>query len=559
MIRSAQFDDVYFSADGGLAETHHVFMQGNDLPARWAGLKQVTIAETGFGTGLNFLVAWKVFEETATADQRLDFVSVEKFPLSSMEIRAALAHWRDAIGDYLDRFLDLYPIRVPGPHKLYISDRVTLTIWFGDVADVLPEWDFSVDAWFLDGFTPAKNPEMWTPHLYAQMARLSHPQTTYATFTAAGDVRRGLEMAGFSVEKIKGFGRKRDMIRGRFMGGMVRRTVTKPQSVAIIGGGLAGTALLWLCNYYGIPATLYEATDHVATGASGGRLGMVNPKLTAKPSAQSSYYTSAYAHALRFLPQIADIDFQQCGSLHLCVDDDKDRRFSGYINNLGWLADHIRREGADLFYPDAAVVSPFRLCRKLAEGLDVRYGHRVTNLDDLTENVVILANGFAAAELIHDDLPIHSVRGQVSWVKPQTDVIRNLCFGGYITPPVDEGYHILGSSFQPWDTDVTVRLNDHADNLDRYNQAMATKRGHVPLAMDDVVGGWAALRTSSKDRFPIVGKLSDRVYISTAHGSHGIISSLMAADILLSRLSGRPAPVARDVLQALDPKRFDKR
>ena len=213
MIKSVQYNDVYFSADGGMDETHHVFLSGNDLPQSWQNQDNFVIAETGFGTGLNFLCAWKLFEETTEPHQKLHFISVEKYPLSKVEIKNALQGWTDQLGDYLDRYLNLYPIRVPGPHTLYISDRVTLTIWFGDIANVLPQWQVGqADAWFLDGFTPAKNPKMWDEELYHHMARLSHENTTYATFTAAGDVRRGLEQASFSVEKRKGFGRKRDMI-----------------------------------------------------------------------------------------------------------------------------------------------------------------------------------------------------------------------------------------------------------------------------------------------------------------------------------------------------------
>ena len=239
MIRSSIYDDVYFSADDGMKETQYVFLEGNNLPDAWKEQESFTVAETGFGTGLNFLCAWKLFEETANNNQRLHFISVEKHPLSKNQIRQALSVWDNELGDYISRYLDLYPIRVPGPHHIYITDRVTLTIWFGDVVDVLPEWrEGQVDAWFLDGFTPAKNPEMWSSDLYDHMARLSHSKTTFATFTAAGFVRRGLEAAGFTVEKCKGFGRKRDMVKGCFVDGAEKNNVREPKTMAIIGGAL---------------------------------------------------------------------------------------------------------------------------------------------------------------------------------------------------------------------------------------------------------------------------------------------------------------------------------
>ena len=553
VIRSAQFDDVYFSAEDGLAETTHVFLDGNNLPAAWDGQDDFTIGEMGFGTGLNFLAAWALFEKKSRPTQRLNFVSVEKYPLSKTEIKEALAAWTGELGVKLDRLLDMYPIRVPGPHVVHVTDRVTLTIWFGDVLECLPEWSAPIDAWFLDGFTPAKNPDMWSDDLFRHMARLSHDRTTYATFTAAGFVRRGLLAAGFTAEKTKGFGRKRDMVIGGFDGGAARPDRIIPQSIAIIGGGLAGCAMAYAFKRQGIKATIYEAEDSLASGASGGALGMINPKLTAKPSPQADYYMAAYAHALRVLSDIDGVDFNIHGSTHLCRDDDKDRRFTGYVENLGWHEDHIVRQGRDLYYPDGASVSPFKLCHALAKGAEVVLNHTVKSLSDIKEEVVILANGYALDDLIDGDLSLQSVRGQVSWVKPQSNINGNICFSGYVTPKTPDGFHILGSSYQPWDKNIDVREEDHADNIRRYNDAMDGN-----IIADDVIGGWAALRTASKDRFPIVGSLKDNIYVSTAHGSHGIISSLMAAEIIAMQLIQGAVPAFRSVLRALSPMRFHK-
>ena len=554
VLRSEQYDDVYFSADDGMAETHHVFLNGNNLPKAWDSRDYFTIAETGFGTGLNFLCAWKLFEETAKPHQKLHFISVEKHPLAKDEIIETLMPWQDDLSSYIKRLLELYPLRVPGPHHIRLNDNVTLTLWIGDINDVIPQWTGQVDAWFLDGFTPAKNPDMWAETLFENMARLSHSKTTFATFTAAGDVRRGLEASGFHVQKETGFGRKREMIKGHFCGSTSRQPSPHIKTIAIIGGGLAGCAVAYIANHEGIKVTLYEQGDTLACGASGGKLGMINPKLTAKPTPHSDYYTAAYANALRVFSQIDDIDFQIHGSHHICVDDDKDRRFTGYIDNLGWHSDHIQRQGCDLLYPDGASLSPEKLCHALARESHVILNTLIESLDDIEADIIVIANGYAAKDLLKDDIPIHSVRGQVSWIKPQKTIDKNICFGGYITPQTSDGYHILGSSFQPWDKNTDVRNEDHEGNINRYN--LATDND---LSNADVIGGWAALRTSSKDRFPIVGRIRDNIYISTAHGSHGIISSLYAADIITAITTGRHVPATRAVLSALFPKRFDKR
>ncbi|MBX2834691.1 MAG: tRNA (5-methylaminomethyl-2-thiouridine)(34)-methyltransferase MnmD [Micavibrio sp.] len=214
--KSEQFNDVYFSEQDGLAESRHVFLQGNNLPEGWMGKDEFVIAETGFGTGLNFLAAWKCFRENADAGQKLHFISFEKYPLDGEEILANLYHWSDEFKGYLEPMVEAYPMLVPGFHRVELGDGVLLTLIFDDVNEAMPQVDAKVDAWFLDGFKPSSNPEMWSEVLFQNMARLSKEGARFATFTAAGAVRRGLAEQGFIVEKVQGFGRKRDMSVGFF-------------------------------------------------------------------------------------------------------------------------------------------------------------------------------------------------------------------------------------------------------------------------------------------------------------------------------------------------------
>lgn len=223
--RSERFDDVYFSVEDGLAETRHVFLEGNRLPERWGDHDfrgTFVIGETGFGTGLNFLAAWLLWKTLRVNNnpRRLEFISVEKYPVNGAFIRDVLSVWEEELGDKLARFCDLYPVPKTGAHSIDVAEDVRLTLHIGDVAEVLPTLEARVDAWFLDGFKPATNPEMWTDEVFSHMARLSHAGTSFATFTAAGDVRRGLQAAGFEVHKVPGFGRKRDMLTGVYAGGV---------------------------------------------------------------------------------------------------------------------------------------------------------------------------------------------------------------------------------------------------------------------------------------------------------------------------------------------------
>lgn len=282
---SLQFDDIYFSKEDGLAETDHVFMQGNNLPIAWQDKSEFTICETGFGTGLNFFSVWKLFEETAKKNQVLDFISVEKYPLKPEEIKNYLSHWLGYFEGRIELLLEKYPIRVSGFHRIRINKQVTLTLIFDDIEQALPQIDANVDCWFLDGFTPAKNPDMWSDTLYQEMARLSVDGASFATFTASGEVRRGLENTGFDVQKRKGFGRKREMIVGQYKNKNKKVTHNKIKNnkrIAIIGGGLAGTSCAYVLKQYGFEPVIYEAGDKLAYGASGNEVGLYNPRFSKK-------------------------------------------------------------------------------------------------------------------------------------------------------------------------------------------------------------------------------------------------------------------------------------
>lgn len=212
---SPAFDDVYHTADGGEGQARHVFMAGNDLPTRWSGCDVFVILETGFGLGLNFLVTWQAWRADSWRCRQLHFVSVEKFPFRGEDLRRLHAAWPRyaALSDELIRH---WPGLTAGRHDLLLDEgRVCLTLLFGDALETLPQLRLEVDAIYLDGFAPAKNPEMWSGPLFGQLNRLAAPGCSLATWSVAGQVRRGLAEAGFKVSKAAGFGGKRQMLTGR--------------------------------------------------------------------------------------------------------------------------------------------------------------------------------------------------------------------------------------------------------------------------------------------------------------------------------------------------------
>lgn len=216
---SRDFGDIYFSQENGLEETRYVFLNGNNLPERLNNHKETTftIAETGFGTGLNFLTLWQSWHNYRQKHQFpeiLHFISFEKYPLQLDDVIKSHNIWPE-LHTYASQLQAVWPAAIVGKHQcIFHEAHIKLDLWLGDVNTMLPQMENTVDAWFLDGFAPAKNPSMWQSCLFSNMALLSKPGTTFATFTAAGQVRRELTAAGFMVTKQKGFGRKREMLTG---------------------------------------------------------------------------------------------------------------------------------------------------------------------------------------------------------------------------------------------------------------------------------------------------------------------------------------------------------
>ena len=352
------FDDVYFSNDSGIDETQHVFVAGNDLAERWQQWPNPTfvIAETGFGTGLNFLVAMRCFNEFRAANpdhplKRLYFITTEKFPLPRQDMQRALEAF-PALKDEAQALASLYPMGLEGCHRLHFDNHsTTLDLWIGDVHELLPQWHSPVngliDAWFLDGFAPSKNPDMWTDALFSQMARLSKTGTTFGTFTAAGIVKRGLAGVGFTIKKRNGFGRKRDMLTGvfdqdnenvqhklRLPAGPYYRyandSLDKTSKVAVVGSGLAAATACLALVKRGINTTLYFNGDTLASGASGNPQGGFYPQLHSEASIASRiqahsflYARQAYDHTIEHVKAcgLADVAHDFCGVIQLSFND----------------------------------------------------------------------------------------------------------------------------------------------------------------------------------------------------------------------------------------------
>lgn len=547
---SRQFGDVYFSRDDGLGETRHVFLASNELPARFAALPaggRLVIGETGFGTGMNFLCAWQLFDQLAPADARLHFVSVEKYPLARADLQRALALWPE-LAPWSDQLLEQYVAIHPGFQRLVLAGgKVILTLLVGDALEQLPQLDARIDAWFLDGFAPSKNPDMWTDALFAQLARLSSPGASLATFTSAGFVRRGLIAAGFAMQRVPGYGRKREMLSGRLQHAGKSETApwygrppqTSERSALVIGAGLAGCATAASLAARGWQVTLLERHDSIAREASGNPQGVLYLKLSAHGTALSQLVLAGFGHTRRLLQRLQPDDWSACGVLQLAFDEQEAQRQARLSEAFSAdLLQALSREqaeavagvalpGGGLFYPEAGWVHPPALCRLLAEHPNIRLlpHHEAINLqrhagrwqardgDRLLAEAAVAVLAGAAEVQRFAELPLKRIRGQISRLA-QTAGSRTLncvlCAEGYIAP-ARHGEHTLGASFDFHSQDCEPTAAEHAGNLDLLRQISGELTASLQADTLDParMEGRAAFRCTSPDYLPIVGPLAD--------------------------------------------------
>jgi len=565
---SRVFDDVYFSDKSGLEETRYVFIEQNALAERFTALpanSQLVIGETGFGTGLNFLCAWQLFEETARPDARLHFISVEKYPLTREDLQRALALWPE-LASYSEQLLQAWFAIHPGFQPLSLANgRVTLTLLIGDAQEQLSQLDAQIDAWFLDGFAPAKNPDMWTPELFAQLARLAAPESTISTFTSTGWVRRALNDAGFKMKRTPGIGHKWEILRGAFIAlpeNAIASTESKPwfarppvhsseRKAIVIGGGLSGCASANSLARRGWQVVLLERHEKLAKEASGNPQGVLYLKLSAHGTTLSQLIVSGFGYTRRLLEQLQrGRDWDDCGVLQLGFNAKEAERqaqlAAAFPPSLVHLLDQTQAQAlagielahGGLFYPEGGWVHPPALChyQALHANVQVLTHHDVLQLNKAGEQwqacqdgkvlasapVVILAG---AAEVkrfpASSGLPLKRIRGQITQLveTPASSVLKTVvCAEGYVAPG-RLGEHTLGASFDFHNEDLTTTPEGHQGNLDLLEEIspeFAQRLGDEQLNAH-ALQGWAAFRCTSPDYLPIVGPLSDPEQFADAY------------------------------------------
>lgn len=505
---SRAFDDVYASTAGALAQSETVFLSGCGLPGAWRGRDAFAILELGFGTGLNALAVWRRWRETRAPGARLHFVSIEAHPLTREDAARALTREME-VAPLAERLLVHWPVRAFGAQRVWFEDDgFALTVIIDDALRALGGLDGAFDAFFLDGFAPAKNPTMWSSEVFARLRALAAPGARASTYTVAGDVRRALEANGFASEKQPGFAHKRERLEARLVAPIAKphplypRRGGSPKRVAVVGAGIAGACVAQALARRGADVAIYDKA--LGAGASGNPAALVMPRLDRGEEGLQRFHVSAFVHAVRTYEALGV--FNACRAL--------ERTRADVLADPPLPPDWLSAENDDVVHRYAGVVRPADVIAAMTRGATLKLGARVARVDrdsawilrgaDGAElgraDAVVLANGAALGAFEQSAfLPLRFTAGQIEWGAGAID--RAVVDDGYVAPCA-EGV-VFGATFERVDAPVAAITDAaRAENWERL------KRLAPELRVGELISR-ASIRTATPDYAPIAGALPD--------------------------------------------------
>ncbi|MGG4606128.1 tRNA (5-methylaminomethyl-2-thiouridine)(34)-methyltransferase MnmD [Paenalcaligenes sp. Me131] len=593
IAQSLQYGDVYHSTAGALAQTQHVFLAGNGLPERWQGLSHFSICETGFGLGNNFLVTWLSWLQDADRSQRLHFVSFEAHPFQRDDLARMHEQTSAELQPLVQQLLAQWPDLLPGIHRLYFeNERVTLTLVFGDIEQKAKVVDAQIDAFFLDGFAPRLNPQMWSRRLFGQLVRLSAKGATMASWCSAGQVRRDLQDAGFLIEKVPGFAHKREMIRGVLREKLGRQPRATPAHVLVVGAGIAGAATAAALVRRGIQVTVADPVLKDGTGAShlGHKAIAMTPLLSVDDAPRMRLSRAGMLVAERQWQAAEATDCLPLGTVRVAVDADEDKAAHKAVEALGFpdtwvqyldVVSMSQQVGDDvayggLYFPRAMRVQPDKLIERLFTHPNIRLlATKVLSLEPseagwcavldtegtATETLQVDAVALCVAGALPALLPdsvvatkpypyikeMELLPGQVSYfvAAEMTKTPTHIVAGeGYVLPEVD-GVCTAGSTYGAHGKPAQVTEQGHQEIRD------TLQRWRSWLAPASTQGGWAGYRAALKDHLPVYAGSDQSLAIMSGLGSNGFAWSAILAEDLAAAWNNEPRLLERDLSRAL--------
>lgn len=570
---SEQFNDIYFDSESGYQQSEAIFIHGNNIPSRLLAEKDtITIAETGFGTGLNLLLTLQAYQTAKKQNSpqhiaKINFISTEKYPLTRTQLVKALNALPE-LKPFADSLIAQYPEVINANTSTikasFFSDQVSLTLIIDDSAQGFEQLPSSkhglVDVWYLDGFSPAKNPDMWSEALFNQIGRLSKSQASISTFTVAGFVKRHLQRLGFRTEKKAYNGNKEEILTGLFQqnpqsnkGYQHRPLITKPQHVGIIGGGIASACAALALTKQGVKVTLYCKDDTLAQGGSSNAIGAIYPLLHQQKDDISTFYQQAFWHAKKTYQQVLDAGYnfphQWCGLLEVSYKESLLKRQHKFDELQTWPAElihsvdnfkateiaNITLNHGGLFMPNAGWLAPQLAVKQIMNAaqatgrLRIKYGVHVkalnqtvdndkrswqltTNQGDFDESTVVVCGGADIIEMnFINQLPFSAVQGQITSMRTNEkikDLSTVICHKGYLTPQ-HNGLHCIGATFDKntTSTEPTAEADDF--NINMLEKCLPEQAKHIGWSNQAVITSKARLRCMTPDHIPMVGPMPD--------------------------------------------------
>lgn len=586
---SLDFDDYYFNSSDGLSESRYIYTNAFEL-----NKEKTIIAELGFGIGLNFFLTLKRFLREKKDKQKLFYVSFENFYIEKEKLREIYQTlgFYEEFKDWLEPFLQAYPYCKDGVYRFYFQDSF-LDLVFGEAKEKLQKLDFKADVWYLDGFAPAKNQDMFNEDIVGLVAKNSKKDTKILTFSAASILKKSLLAHGFEVQKVKGF-KKREMIQAIYKGleledkfGYFKTPSLKnpPKKVAIIGAGIAGASLAYELSLRNIQADVFEKKDSLGKGASGNINGILS-SLILKPNVLLGEFSQyAYIEASRFYRQV--LNLQPQGVCEFAHNELMQERFDSQKDNV--LFDIVKHQA---FLRDGMCIKPQEIVKTLFkksganvffeyEFLNYTYDEKFTLYFDRERvlkdyDVLIYAQGASAREFLnYKFMSLSSVRGQCTHLKPFLKNTHALSSKGYVCPINDEiNMQLIGASYDRLNQDEQLLEEDDKSNIENIKEFLHDEKL-------EVIGGKVGFRSYSSDRFAIVGQAYDEnfylqnykgllwhknkvqkrpndflpLYFSIAHGSRAFASTIVCARAICSMIFDE-VQMENDFLYALHPARF---
>lgn len=576
---SEEFDDLYSSAKGAVAECNHVFIKGNNLKERFENLGENSkfyIGEIGFGIGINFLTTCKSWLDHTKQNQVLEFYSFDKYLFRLSDFKTLNVSCPD-LKEYISELERNYPRNIQGAQKISLfGGRIILNLIIGEIdntQEYIKLMD-KVDAWYFDGFSPSKNPDLWSIKLFKCIHKSCHENTTFSTYTSSGLVKNNLTESGFNHSRAMGFSDKRHMLKGTVDTQLKKNTSNT--KVAVIGSGIAGCVLSYTLAKKGIEVDLYEKSDSICSGASSHELLVTYPRLSAHDTAFGSFTLHSYIFATNFYKQLKTDTWKKTGVIILNHDAATEKRQSSLLEKRadGEIYRYIDPDEASeisgidiklngLIYEDAGYILPEEMCKFLIESpkINIFTSSHIKSIKKNREffnlnigekkfeyqNVCVCAGSETANIVDIDGISIK--RGQVTHIESLDNISRiklPICAKGYISPRVNN-IHLVGSSYSDSE-DTDLSEEEHLYNLN-----------NLKLVIDEemnVITGQTGHRAVSKDHMPVVG-MKDGIYINTCHGSRASVTAPISAEIIASMIVDEAPPLMGRELESLSPERFN--